>query len=251
MSGSLAPHIPPGLRAGDAQLHPGQTAGDAQLYPRWRAGDAQLCPRWRAGVAQLHPVRGCSADGRAVAGGPPQTDCSPSPSPWQWGRGSYGSLAPRLTSEAPAHANGPAAIHAPRSNTSAQHQTGCGCCAKPAGWQGKHQHSWAEGGSGACPWGSAASQGVRHPSMGLSTHLWGLVPSCRAWYTAAGLGTQLWCSSPGHGAQHPSMSVSTWMQGPAPNCRAQHPALGFSTQLWGSAPSCGAQHPAFGTAGTA
>ncbi|KAM9633827.1 uncharacterized protein ACIBXB_015414 isoform 2-T2 [Morphnus guianensis] len=97
-SGSLAPHTPPGLRAGDAQLHPrwragdaqlhsGQRAGDAQLHPRWRAGDAQLCPGLRAGDAQLHPARGCSADGGAAAGGPPQPDCSPSPSTRQWGRG--------------------------------------------------------------------------------------------------------------------------------------------------------------------
>lgn len=167
-----------------------------------------------------------------MAGGPRQTDCSPSPSSWQWGRGLLRLLAPRLTSEAPARENGPAAIHAPRSNTSAQHQTGRGRCAKLAGWQGKHRHSWAEAGGGPVP-----AHGVQQPARGFGTRPWGSAPSCGAWYPAAGLGTQLWCSSPGHGAQHPTVGLSTQLWGLAPRCAVQHTPAGFSTQLRGPAPS--------------
>lgn len=159
---------------------------------------------------------------------------APAPHPGNGAGGSSGSLALRLTSEAPARENGPTAIHAPRSNTSAQHQTGRGHCDKPAGWQGKHRHSWAEGG------------GVRCLPMGFSSQPGGSAPIHGAQHPAVGLDTQLWCSSPGHGAQHPAVWFSTWMQGPAPNCGARHPALGFGTQLWGSAHPCRVQHPAAG-----
>lgn len=100
---------------------------------------------------------------------------APAPHPGNGAGGSSGSLALRLTSEAPARENGPTAIHAPRSNTSAQHQTGRGHCDKPAGWQGKHRHSWAEGGGGPVP-----AHGVQQPARGFSTHPWGSAPSCGA-----------------------------------------------------------------------
>lgn len=163
---------------------------------------------------------------------------APAPHPGNGAGGSSGSLALRLTSEAPARENGPTAIHAPRSNTSAQHQTGRGHCDKPAGWQGKHRHSWAEGGgSGACPWGSAASQGVQHPSMGLSTQLWGLTPSYGVHHLGTGLSTQLCGSVPGCRAQHPTVGLGTQLWGLAPSCGVQHTPAGFSTQLRASAPS--------------